>query len=74
MVMDKTYVLLRNEEFKKIVLDFLDQFDFVSNVQIEDIELIFDFDGTTEQLYMVENNLDGLWLQYQQQNNGFTFI
>lgn len=73
MVMDKTYVLLRNEEFKKIVLDFLDQFDFVSNVQIEDIELIFDFDGTTEQLYMVENNLDGLWLQYQQQNNGFTF-
>ncbi len=73
MVMDKTYVLLRNEEFKKIVLDFLGQFDFVSNVQIDDIELTFDFDGTTEQLYMVENNLDGLWLQYQQQNNGFTF-
>ena len=73
MVMDKTYVLLRNEEFKKTVLDFLGQFDFVSNVQIDDIELTFDFDGTTEQLYMVENNLDGLWLQYQQQNNGFTF-
>ena len=73
MVMDKTYVLLRNEEFKKIVLDFLGQFDFVSNVQIDDIELTFDFDGTTEQLYMVENNLDGLCLQYQQQNNGFTF-
>lgn len=73
MVMDKTYVLLRNEDFKKIILDFLDQFDFVSNVKIEDIELTFDFDGTTEQLYMIENNLDGLWLQYQQQNNGFTF-
>ena len=73
MVMDKTYILLRNEEFKKIVLDFLGQLDFVSNVQIDDIELTFDFDGTTEQLYMVENNLDGLWLQYQQQNNGFTF-
>ena len=71
--MDKTYVLLRNEEFKKIVLEFLGQFEFVSNVQIDDIELTFDFDGTTEQLYMVENNLDGLWLQYQQQNNGFTF-
>ena len=73
MVMDKTYVLLRNGEFKKMVIDFLGQFDFVSNVQIDDIELTFDFDGTTEQLYMVENNLDGLCLQYQQQNNGFTF-
>ncbi|MBP3853952.1 MAG: hypothetical protein J6D18_05220 [Erysipelotrichaceae bacterium] len=73
MTIEKTYVLLRNEEFKTIVEKFLSQFDFVSDVVIDDIDLTFDFNGTTEELNMVESNLDGLWLQYQQQNNGFTF-
>lgn len=73
MTIDKTYVLLRNEEFKEIVLEFLSQFDYIEDVVIDDIDLTFTFNGTGEELNMVESYLDGLWLQYQQNNNGFTF-
>ncbi len=73
MIIDKCYVELRKDRFRELFIEYLSQYDCVKDVQIEDIDMTFDFDGTSEELVRIENDLNSIWNSWMVETKGFSY-